>query len=294
MTETSLSTATSARTQHRVALVGADITGSLSPALHEREANALGLDYTYSLLDLNELPRGWTVREATGMTGFNITHPAKQRVLDQLDDLSPDARDLGAVNTVTVTGGQLIGHNTDHTGFRTGLRHALPDAALGRVLVVGAGGAGSAVGYALARAGARVHLMDAETARAAALVERLRAAVPTAEVTAVTPQRFTAALTEADGVVNATPIGMTGYPGTPFDAEELTAAHWVADVVYRPRETELLTAARATGCRVVDGRAMLVAQAAETLALLTGATPDLDRMRHHDAALTTAAENTDD
>ncbi|GAB3563809.1 shikimate dehydrogenase [Amycolatopsis endophytica] len=256
--------------RHRVALVGAAIGGSLSPALHEREAAALGLDYTYRLLDLDRLPPGWTLRDADGLTGFNVTHPVKQAVIPQLDDLSPDARALGAVNTVTVEGGRLVGHNTDHSGFLDGLRHGLPDVPLGRIVVVGAGGAGSAVAYALANAGAAVTVVDPDASRVAALVSRLGVSGAAAVDVA-----------DADGVVNASPIGMTGHRGVPFDPDLLQARHWVADVVYRPLETALLTAARAKGCRVLDGGAMLVAQAARTLAVLTGATPDLDRMRGH-------------
>ncbi|MEV5666698.1 shikimate dehydrogenase [Streptomyces flaveolus] len=272
---------------HRIALVGASIGGSLSPALHEQEATALGLDYTYTLLDLDDLPRGWHLRDAVrrGMTGFNVTHPVKQAVLGQLDDLSPDARALGAVNTVT--DGRLTGHNTDYSGFLAGLHHGLPGARCERVVVVGAGGAGSAVAYALAGAGARVEVADADTERARALTARLTAAFPDGRATTLGPDRVPAALTRADGIVNATPIGMTGHPGLPFGTRTLTARHWVADVVYRPLETALLTTARATGCKVLDGGAMLVAQAAMTLALLTGATPDLARMREHLSALTT-------
>ncbi|PXY36624.1 shikimate dehydrogenase [Prauserella flavalba] len=278
--------------RHRVALVGAAISGSLSPALHEREAAALGLDYTYELLDLGDLPPGWTLRDAVreGVTGFNVTHPAKQTVLTQLDDLSPDARTLGAVNTVSVDEGRLVGHNTDHSGFLAGLRHGLPGIACGRVVVAGAGGAGSAVAYALAGAGAAVAIADPDANRSAALLARLRAAFPGGEITAAgaVPEE----LARADGIVNATPIGMTGHPGLPFDTAALESRHWVADVVYRPLDTALLVAARAKGCRVLDGGAMLVAQAARTLALLTGATPDLGRMRRHLRTLTTR-EGTD-
>jgi shikimate dehydrogenase len=220
------------------------------------------------------------------VTGFNVTHPVKQAVLTQLDDLSADARALGAVNTVTVRDGRLTGHNTDHSGFLAGLRHSLPDVPLGRVVVVGAGGAGSAVAYALAGAGSGVRIADADADRAAALAGRLRRAFPAGEIHGLAAEQVPAALADADGVVNATPVGMTGHPGLPFDTRALRDRHWVADVVYRPLDTALLVAARAAGCRVLDGGAMLVAQAAQTLALLTGATPDLDRMRRHLAALT--------
>ena len=277
---------------HRIALVGAGIGGSLSPALHEREAGALRLDYTYQLLDLDELGSDWTLRAAVkrGLTGFNITHPAKQAVLSQLDDLSPDARTLGAVNTVDLAGDRLIGHNTDHSGFLAGLCHGLADVALERVLVFGAGGARSAVAYALVRTGARVGIVDTDAERAGSLVARLATAFQHAEITRVAPEEVVGALGRVDGVVNATPIGMTDHPGLPFDARALVPRHWVADVIYRPLDTALLKAARARGCRVLDGGAMLVAQAAETLALLTGATPDLDRMRQHLATLTTRDE----
>ncbi|GHF71168.1 shikimate dehydrogenase [Amycolatopsis bartoniae] len=269
--------------RHRVALVGAAIGGSLSPALHEREAAALGLDYTYTLLDLETLPPEWTLRDAVGITGFNVTHPAKQAVIPQLDDLSPDARALGAVNTVTVDGSRLIGHNTDHSGFLAGLRHGLPGARLGRVIVVGAGGAGSAVAYALAGAGAAVGIADPDHDRLDALLARLRGRFR--DISAV--DHVEDALSDADGIVNATPIGMTGHPGMPFDPGALSSRHWVAEVVYRPLATQLLLAARTAGCRALDGGAMLVAQAAETLSVLTGATPDLGRMRAHLGELTT-------
>ncbi|MGE3288189.1 MAG: shikimate dehydrogenase [Pseudonocardia sp.] len=274
--------------RHRVALVGAGIAGSLSPALHERETATLGLDYRYALLDLDTLPAGFILRDAVeaGMTGFNVTHPVKQAVLDQLDELSPDAGALGAVNTVLVREGRLIGHNTDHSGFLTGLRHGLRGAALDEVAVIGAGGAGSAVAYALAAAGAAVRVVDADPRRAAALIARLRAALPGADVTPEATAQ--AALGRADGVVNASPIGMTRHPGTPFATSLLVHRHWVADCVYRPMETALTAAARARGCRVLDGGAMLVAQAADAITLLTGAHPDLDRMQRHLAELTTS------
>src|SRR5574340_118189 len=153
-------TSSSNRT-HRIGLVGAGIATSLSPSLHEHEAAELGFtDYRYELIDLaeREVPVdrvGTLVREAAadGWTGFNVTHPCKQAVIGALDELSDNARLLGAVNTVVIEDGRLIGHNTDHSGFLAALRRGLPDADLTAVLLVGAGGAGSAVAYALATAG---------------------------------------------------------------------------------------------------------------------------------------------
>ncbi|MFL1595737.1 shikimate dehydrogenase [Rhodococcus ruber] len=280
--------------RHRIRLVGEGIASSLSPALHEREAAALGLtDYRYELLDLEteNVPvarTGDLVRSAVadGCTGLNITHPCKQAVLPVLDDLSDNARLLGAVNTVVVRDGRLIGHNTDHSGFLTALRRGLPDAALDAVVLVGAGGAGSAVAYALAAAGvADLRIADVDAVRAADVCARLSAAFPSTRATALAVAAIPAALRTCTGVVNASPIGMVGHPGTPFDVAALHPRLWVADIVYRPIRTELISAAVVLGCDVLDGGQMLVAQAADTFALLTGIGPDVDRMRRHLDAL---------
>ncbi|SMG58003.1 shikimate dehydrogenase [Rhodococcus rhodochrous J3] len=275
---------------HRIGLVGAGIASSLSPALHEHEAAELGVtDYRYDLLDLDTraVPVEHTaefVRAAVheGYTGLNITHPCKQLVIPALDELSDDARLLGAVNTVVVRDGRLIGHNTDHSGFLAALQRGLPGAALDSVLLVGAGGAGSAVAYALGAAGVNdLTISDVDPARAADVCARVATAFPAVSVEPIAAADLTEALRTSRGVVNATPIGMTGHPGTPFDTAELRSRQWVADIVYRPLRTELLSAATVLGCSVLDGGQMLVAQAADTFALLTGVTPDANRMREH-------------
>jgi shikimate dehydrogenase len=299
---------------HLIGLIGANVAGSLSPLLHEREAAAHGLRYAYRTLDLNALglapdDAGQLARDAArlGYTGLNVTHPCKQSVIAGLDGLSDDARELGAVNTVVIdphdrgprSGGsgaaaRLTGRNTDHTGFRAALLEGLPGAALGTVLLLGAGGAGSAVARVLLDAGAGTLLVaDAEPARAEQLAARLaghRAGNPAGNpaaadgagrVAAVVLDEVPTRLAEADGVVNATPIGMVGHPGTPFDASALTPRHWVADVVYRPLETQLVKAALAAGCRVLDGGWMAVAQAADSFELFTGRRADRARMRSH-------------
>ncbi|EME20537.1 shikimate dehydrogenase [Rhodococcus triatomae] len=282
------------RTTHRIGLVGAGIGTSLSPALHSGEAAALGLtDYRYELLDLDDrgLPAeraGEVIREAhaDGWTGFNVTHPCKQAVIGALDELSGNARLLGAVNTVVAEDGKLIGHNTDHSGFLAGLRRGLPAADLAAVQVVGAGGAGSAVAYALASAGAsELRIADVDSARAADVADRVSGAFPGITTVTVPLDRVAGGLDRCTGLVNATPIGMTGHPGTPVDPGALHASLWVADVVYRPIRTELLDAAERTGCAVLDGGQMLVAQAADTFELLTGRSADRARMRTHLAEL---------
>ncbi|MFC9554666.1 shikimate dehydrogenase [Rhodococcus sp. NPDC056960] len=276
--------------RHRIGLVGAGIATSLSPALHTHEADALGLTgYRYDLIDLDvsgvpaESART-VLRDAVavGYTGLNVTHPCKQVVVAALDELSADARLVGAVNTVVVRDGRLVGHNTDHSGFLAALRRGLPDTTLDRVVLAGAGGAGSAVAYALAAAGVRdLRIADADPARAADVCARVAAAFPSTRTTPILVDAIAGALRSSDGVVNASPIGMVGHPGTPFDPDALHPGLWVADIVYRPLRTELISAATALGCDVLDGGQMLVAQAADTFALVTGIRPDPERMRRH-------------
>ncbi len=278
-------------TTHRIGLLGSGIAGSLSPLLHETEAGALGLTrYGYELLDPAELGRevdspATFLREAVrdGFTGFNITYPYKQQVIDGLDALHPDAEALGAVNTVVVVpGGRLVGYNTDHSGFLRGLRGTIPDADLSRVVQTGAGGAGAAVAHALAVAGAEhLTIVDLDPRRAEDLAAAVSGRHRGTRAVGLTKEASPEHLAVATGVVNASPVGMEGFPGSPVDVALLRPEAWVADVVYRPVRTELLEAAGHLGCRVVDGTQMLVAQAADTFALLTDHVPDRDRMQRH-------------
>lgn len=277
-------------TTHHIGLVGEDIGSSLSPVLHAAEARALGLiGYRYDVLDIHTLRRAPAdaadvVREAVaaGFTGFNITHPCKQTVMDGLDELDPHATALGAVNTVVVDNGTLIGHNTDYSGFLSALRGGLPGVALNTVVLCGAGGAGSAVAHALAAAGVRrLIISDADHDRACTLARQVSLAHPGTAADGIPSTDTAARLSAADGVVNASPIGMEGFAGTPFQLCALRPDLWVADIVYRPIRTELLSAATALGCRTLDGARMLVAQAADTFALVTGVEPNRHRMRRH-------------
>lgn len=331
-----------------VGLIGSDLGPSLSPALHEEEADRLGVRYVYKRLDLVALnlgapDAGALLRQAQrlGYAGLNVTHPAKQAVADHLDDLSPDAAALGAVNTVVFGERGAVGHNTDWSGFGWGLDRGLPDAATGHVVLLGAGGAGAAAAYALARGGTRrLTVVDPVATRAEEVAARARAAQKTA-AQKTTPQETTAqetataqgiaaqgiaaqktaaqetttqgtaaarestaqgiavevarsvgdvqeALKDADGLVNASPVGMSG-DASPLPPGLLRPDLWVVDVIYRPLETELLRQARRAGCRAINGGGMLVAQAAEAFRLITGVTPDLERMHRHFGSLTTPA-----
>ncbi|GAB3886320.1 shikimate dehydrogenase [Kibdelosporangium lantanae] len=271
--------------RHLVGLIGSGIGQSLSPALHEREADQFGLRYLYQRLDLDvlDLPvarTGELVRAArlAGYTGLNVTHPCKQVVLDHVDGLSPEAADVGAVNTIVFTDGRAIGHNTDLSGFTRSVRRGLPGVPMDRVVLVGAGGAGAAAAQALLAMGVRtLSVYDRDQGRA----ERLGAG------RALRPHELADAIAEADGLVHATPTGMATHPGMPVPSDVLRPRLWVADVVYRPLETELVAAARSAGCRVLDGGMMAVFQAADSFRLFTGRDPDPDRMLRHFTTLVT-------
>jgi shikimate dehydrogenase len=269
-----------------VGLIGSGIGPSLSPALHEREADRQGLRYLYRLIDIDVLgvgPEavGDLVRAARdlGFDGLNITHPCKQLVIDHLDELAPQAAALGAVNTVVFEGGRAIGHNTDVTGFAASFARGLPDVPLERVVQLGAGGAGAAVAHAVLTLGAgHVTVVDAMPDRAADLAAGLNRHFGAGRAAAATPDALEGLLARADGVVHATPTGMAAHPGLPFPAELLHPGLWVAEVVYRPLETELLRTARAVGCATLDGGGMAVFQAADAFRLFTGREPDAVRM----------------
>jgi shikimate dehydrogenase len=268
-----------------VGLVGTGIGPSLSPALHEREADLLGLRYVYRRVDLGELGLNadavgdvLAAARLTGFDGLNITHPCKQHVIRHLDELDPTAAALGAVNTVVFRDGAAIGHNTDTTGFARAMADGLPDVRLDRVLLLGAGGAGAACAHALLTLGAgRVEVFDLQPARADSLADSLAARFGPDRATA----RRSPDVSTMDGLVHATPTGMDAHPGLPLPAELIEERLWVADVVYRPLNTALVACARARGCRVLDGGRMAVFQAADAFRLFTGRSPDAERMLRH-------------
>ncbi|KDR31625.1 MULTISPECIES: shikimate dehydrogenase [Caballeronia] len=275
------------KTSYLIGLIGSGIGGSLTPAMHEKEGSNLGLNYVYRRIDLqalelepSALPDLLDAAERMGYDGLNITYPCKQSVIPLLDDLDPDARALGAVNTVVLKDGKRIGYNTDWSGFARAFQRGLPDAPLERVVQLGAGGAGAAVAHAALTMGAReLTLFDSDDARAASLAAELAARFPDRVVKSGGDLRDT--LAGASGLIHATPTGMAKLPGLPLPAEYLHKELWVAEIVYFPLETELLKVAKALGCRTVSGGGMAVCQAVDALRIFTGLEPDAERMFAH-------------
>jgi quinate/shikimate dehydrogenase (NAD+) len=275
------------RSRVLVGLIGSGIQASLSPALHMKEGAELGFEYRYELFDLDRLTGGAHAlasvldsAQADDFAGVNVTHPCKQTVLPLLDELSDDARMLRAVNTVVFSGGKRVGHNTDWWGFAESFRRGLDGVPIRHVVQLGAGGAGAAVGYAMLKLGAgSLEIFDIDAARMNALVATLSELFPTQQIRAVGDLR--AAMASADGLVHATTTGMLKNPGLPLSIDLLTPRHWVVEIVYFPLETALLKAARAIGCRTLDGGGMAVFQAVGAFRLFTGVAPDADRMTRH-------------
>jgi shikimate dehydrogenase len=280
-----------ARPAFLVGLIGAGIQASRTPAMHEREGDEQGLRYLYKLIDLEvvglgpeALPELLTAAERMGFAGLNITHPCKQAVIPLLSELSRDARELGAVNTVVLRHGKRIGHNTDWWGFAESFRRGLPGAKLARVVQLGAGGAGAAVAHAALTLGAQhLTVIDLDGTRAAQLAQNLCARFGAGRAQAASD--VAAAMSQADGLIHATPTGMAKYPGLPLPVHLLRPDLWVAEIVYFPMETELLREARRVGCRTLDGGGMAVFQAAEAFRLFTGIAPDVLRMLRHFASM---------
>lgn len=273
-------------------LLGRSILSSRSPWLHEEEARAQGLDLTYTLFDFTDreyadadLGRVLDSLRDGGFAGVNITYPFKQTVMPLLDELADSARAVGAVNTVAMRDGRLVGHNTDMIGFRDALGAGLPNAKRDRVLQLGAGGAGAAVADALLSLGVgELVLSDIESDRAAALATRLSEQYA-GSVRVVHRGAASVDAETIDGVVNATPIGMRSSPGTPIPLDWLRPQQWVADIVYFPLETALLKGAAARGCAVLPGSGMVIGQAAKAFEIITGHAADVTRMQRSFAAV---------
>jgi shikimate dehydrogenase len=260
-------------------LLGAPIAHSASPAMHERAAEALGLRCHYQLIEIagagrEQLKLLLEGVRLLGFAGINVTFPYKEAVLDLLDERSPDAAMIGAVNTIVVRDGRLIGYNTDKTGFAHAIAPLVAASSQGPVALIGTGGVGKAIAFALAGLGvADLRLFDTEPAKAATLAAQLAG-----QTRASVARSVEEALHGATGVINGSPVGMLPSLGSPVPDSLLHAGLWVADAVYTPLWTPLLTAARARGATVMTGRELAIYQAADAFELFTGLAPSTAEM----------------
>ena len=264
---------------HRWAcLLGQPVAHSLSPALHNAVFVALGIDAHYEarLVTPDDLASAVAALRAPDCLGGNVTAPHKRAVMDYLDDVSAEARALGAVNTVVNQGGRLSGSNTDAAGLARWMRLASIDATYKRALVLGAGGAARAAVWALADLGATSILVLNRTAeRAQDLVTSFRQRLPRADLKwgnlaeAAEPARAPWHI-----VVNATSLGHDGsapevHPGC-YSPDSVAI-----ELAYNPPETMFMLAARQAGARAENGLGMLLHQAALAFERWTGQPPPM-------------------
>ncbi|HWN98718.1 MAG TPA: shikimate dehydrogenase [Blastocatellia bacterium] len=259
-------------------IIGSPVSHSASPAMHNRAFADLGLEFVYLPLEVDNIESFFTrfVRKATSeldwnLRGFSVTIPYKRDVRRFLDGLDQTASDVGAVNTVVIDEGRLIGYNTDVRGAMEPLERAV--ALEGEnCAVIGAGGAAHAVVHGLKTRGARVALFARDQANARALGERFNVDVLPLD-----------AFSESDAsvVINTTPVGMRGHAeaSSPVPRESLRGRRVAYDLVYNPLDTQFLIDARAEGCRTLSGLEMLLAQAALQFKLWTGQAPPIKAMR---------------
>jgi len=257
----------------KACVMGWPIAHSLSPALHGYWLKAHGIagEYTRLAVEPADLPAALARLRTDGWRGCNLTIPHKEAALAQLDRIDDAVRRIGAVNTIAVENGKLVGFNTDGFGFLENLRAAVPDfdAKAGPAVVLGAGGAARAIVDALGTAGApEIRLANRSLDRARALARSLGGAIAP-----VSWDKRAAALDGAALLVNATSLGMEKNPLLELDLARLPKTALVNDIVYAPLETALLKAAKARGNRTADGLGMLLHQGRPGFQLWFGVLP---------------------
>lgn len=263
------------------ALLGSPVAHSISPLMHNEAFQLLDLDYTYLCFDVNEetLPAAVDGLKACGIRGFNLTMPNKNKIVELLDELSPAARLIGAVNTVVNDDGHLTGYNTDGVGYMQAVKDAGYDITGKAITIMGAGGAATAICAQAALDGVeKIHIFARETSRfwdrTQKLAENINSTLPCKAV--LHENKDTAALAQAISesalLLNATSVGMA--PNTEGTIIEDTSLYHpdliVSDVIYNPRETRFLKEAKEAGCRTFNGMYMLLYQGAEAFRLWTG------------------------
>jgi 3-dehydroquinate dehydratase/shikimate dehydrogenase len=250
-------------------VIGDPIGHSLSPLMHNAAFAARAVDAVYLPFRVRQLEDFIRAVRGFGISGFSVTLPHKERILEYLDGCDPLAAEIGAVNTVQVRGsGRLYGYNTDYAGVLRAIERHVPLAA-SRVLLVGAGGAARAAAFALAREGASVVIWARRPGKARALARAVGGEA--IGRVALRKESF-------DAIVNCTPVGMYPGGGSPLEAAELNARA-VMDLIYRPRKTELLKWAERRGIAVISGVEMFLAQGTAQWEIWTGRRAPVEVMR---------------
>ena len=263
-------------------LIGDNIGASRAPLLHRLAGAQHGIDVTYDRLVPREMGKPFDalfdhVAQA-GYRGINVTYPYKEKAALRVQINDPLVQAMGAVNTVLFGKGRPEGFNTDYSGFLSAYRVARGDTPPGVVLLIGAGGVGRSLAFALAGLGAsEIRIADLDTARAAALAEALHHSFPDLTLTL---GRDAGALAQgAEGVLNATPVGMVGHDGTPLPPDAMPARGWAFDAVYTPVNTAFLVDAAAAGLTTISGYELFIGQGVDAWHLFAELPLDESRLR---------------
>ena len=264
-------------------VIGFPIEHTMSPGIHNAAFAALGLDCIYLPFAVRPENLGQAIAglSSLGIIGINVTIPHKETVIAYLDEISEEARRIGAVNTVVIKQERLVGHNTDGKGFVQALKEEGKVNIQGKkIVILGAGGAGRtvAVQSGLEEAG-KLIIFDKEEERARRLAADIKRDIPQLCVETVSRDEIKPNLNKADILVNATPVGMKVDDELIIDPQWLLPRTLVFDLIYNPQETKLMQAARERGCSVVGGLGMLIHQGALSFKLWTGKKAPLDVMR---------------
>ncbi len=266
----------------RLGLIGDNIAASRSPRLHRLAGAQNGVEVVYDRLVPRELGEDFesllAALPARGYRGTNVTYPYKERAARRVQIDDPLVRAIGAVNTVIFGPGGPRGFNTDHSGFIAAYRQVRGQAAPGPTLMIGTGGVGRAVAFGLIALGApALRLADRDRAKAESLAADLRAARPGLAVSVHDDPVIGAQ--GASGLVNCTPLGMVGHPGTPLPKAAMTGADWAFDAVYTPADTQFLQDAAAAGLAIISGWELFFFQGVHAWTLFSNLSLRADDLR---------------
>ena len=263
-------------------ILGHPIGHSLSPLMHALAFRHHGLDAVYLPFSVapDDLGRAVAGAVALGMGGFNVTIPHKETIVAYLDEITDEARAIGAVNTVHVRDGHATGHNTDGAGFLLPLKKVVTPVDQLDACVLGAGGAARALAAALLGAGCpRLIIANRTLARGERLAAELQSRHTAAEVRSIGMSDAADAARRSRLVVNSTSMGMHQGDDSPLPSGCLGPEHVAYDIVYRPLNTPFLRDARAAGATTIGGLDMLIGQGAAAFAIWTGLSFPLETVR---------------
>jgi shikimate dehydrogenase len=256
----------------KLGLIGDNISRSQAPRLHVTAGQLTGLEVSYDRL----VPRDMAMEfdavfdhaSKMGFRGINVTYPYKERAAAKVQVDDPLVKAIGAVNTVIFTEAGPKGYNTDYSGFVFAYRSVRGEKVPGVVCLIGTGGVGKAVAFALVALGASViRCVDLDLAKAKALAASVRELNSDSKVEVFTDPL--AAANGADGLINCTPVGMVGYEGTPLPAAAMTGAQWAFDAVYTPVDTQFLKGAASAGLTVISGYELFFGQGVDAWQIFT-------------------------